>query len=294
MPETQNLRATAGRIETLVQEFGTLPNARARHKAEEIVRLLMQLYGAGLGKFLEIAVETADKTPGGREKLFARFAEDPLVTSLLVLHDLHPQDTESRVMAALERVRPYLGSHGGNVKLLGIDGAVARVRLEGSCDGCPSSSLTIKLAVEKAIQEAAPEVERLQVDGLSDAAKTSLKTEPAKLSTAAEWITLDRLPELNDNDLAAAEFAGRKILLCRIGPNLYAYENLCPSCGAALTDAALHEEILACAGCRHNYNVRFAGRCIDDGAYHLAPLPLLADERAVRISIPVADASPPP
>jgi Fe-S cluster biogenesis protein NfuA len=94
--------------------------------------------------------------------------EDELVASLLVLHDLHPKDTETRVVEALDQVRPYLGSHAGGVELLGIDqGGVVHLRLEGSCDGCPSSVQTVKLAIERAIEEAAPEVTAVEVENLT-------------------------------------------------------------------------------------------------------------------------------
>jgi Fe-S cluster biogenesis protein NfuA/nitrite reductase/ring-hydroxylating ferredoxin subunit len=286
MPETNNLRATAGRIETLVQEFGALPDPRARLKAEEVVRLLMQFYGAGLEKMLDIAVQTAQETSGGREKLFKRFSDDPLVTSLLVLHQLHPQNTEARVAAALEGVRPYLGSHGGNVAFLGLEGGVVRLRLEGSCDGCPSSALTVKLAVEKAIQEAAPEIERIEVDGTDHGAKTPSESAHPTPPTSGQWFALDGLPHFNNENLAAIELRGTKIILCRVGETLYAYQSLCPSCGAAFAQAGLREQILTCAGCRLRYDVRLAGRCLDDAGFHLEPLPLLAKEHVVRISIP--------
>lgn len=286
MPETNNLRAVAGRIETLVQEFGALPDPRARQKAEEIVRLLMQLYGAGLAKILDVAIAGTDETAGAREKLFKRLAEDPLVTSLLVLHELHPQDTESRITDALERVRPYLGSHGGNIALLGVAGGVVRLRLEGSCDGCPSSSLTMKLAVEKAIQEAAPEIERIEVEESNHSAAPIESSGSAKTTAFGEWIALNRLPEFNANNLAAAELSGTKFILCRVGETLYAYQDVCPSCGASLAQAALRGDLLACAGCQRNYDVRLAGRCVDNGDAHLEPLPLLAEDHIVRISIP--------
>ena len=71
------------------------------------------------------------------------------MASLLLVHGLHPYDVETRVARALDGVRPYLGSHGGDVELLGVtDDGVVRLRLLGSCDGCPSSSVTLKLAVE--------------------------------------------------------------------------------------------------------------------------------------------------
>jgi Fe-S cluster biogenesis protein NfuA len=93
------------------------------------------------------------------------------VASLLVLHDLHPRSTAERVLAALETVRPYLGSHAGDVEYLGLDpDNVVRLRLAGSCDGCPSSAVTVNLAIEKAIEEAAPEVIRVEVEGVTSAA----------------------------------------------------------------------------------------------------------------------------
>ena len=70
---------------------------------------------------------------------------------LLLLHGLHPLDLEARVRQALDKVRPYLRSHGGNVELLGVDEGVVRLRLEGSCHGCPSSAATMRQTIEEAI-----------------------------------------------------------------------------------------------------------------------------------------------
>jgi len=161
-----DLRAVGDRIEGLLAELRTITDRRARETAEELVRSLLELYGGGLARMMDIVYESSS---GG--ELFDRFAADDLVASLLLLHDLHPEDTESRILRALDGVRPYLASHGGDVQLLGMaeDGAV-RLRLEGSCHGCPSSSVTMKLAIEKAIGEAAPEVVRIEVEGVADPA----------------------------------------------------------------------------------------------------------------------------
>ena len=91
-------------------------------------------------------------------------AADELVSGLLLVHGLHPYDVTTRVAGALDSVRPYLGSHGGDVELLGVDDdGVVRLRLLGSCDSCPSSTVTLQLAVEGAIQAAAPEVTSIEV-----------------------------------------------------------------------------------------------------------------------------------
>ena len=99
------------------------------------------------------------------DELLDRLAADELVSSLLLVHGLHPYDVETRVARALESVRPYLGSHGGDVEFLGLtEDGVVRLRMLGSCDGCPSSSVTLTLAVESAIRAAAPETLGIEVE----------------------------------------------------------------------------------------------------------------------------------
>jgi Fe-S cluster biogenesis protein NfuA len=156
--EGRDLRAVGARIEELLGQIRAAGDPATAEVAEEVVRLVVELYGAGLERAVELAGPEAVE----------RFVEDELVASLLVLHNLHPKDTETRVVEALDQVRPYLGSHAGGVELLGIDpGGVVHLRLEGSCDGCPSSVQTVKLAIERAIEEAAPEVTSVEVENLT-------------------------------------------------------------------------------------------------------------------------------
>src|SRR5215470_6473466 len=145
--------ADAGaRVEQLLDTLRARGGDRVAGVGEELVRTLVELYGEGLSHLVRIL--RADH-PGALERLTA----DPLVESLLLLHGLHPLDADTRIQRALDRVRPYLGSHAGGVEYLGTgpDG-VARLRLEGSCHGCPSSTVTVRLAIEGAVQDAAPEV----------------------------------------------------------------------------------------------------------------------------------------
>jgi Fe-S cluster biogenesis protein NfuA len=151
--------AIGERIEALL-DASSAHGAIARERSEELVRLVVDLYGSGLERMLELLHDA------GRldDEALAALAGDELVASLLLVHDLHPYDVRTRVGLALEDVRPYLATHGGDVELVGLtpDG-VAQVRLLGSCDGCASSSVTLKLAVEAAIEAAAPEVTAIEV-----------------------------------------------------------------------------------------------------------------------------------
>ena len=147
--------ADPARIEALLGEVETLPEGRAREVALELVQELVELYGDGLTR----VVERAD------ERLIAELVEDELVAHLLLLHGLHPVALEARVRGALDEVRPYLESHGGGVELLGVQEGVVRLRLEVTCNGCPSSTATLKLAIEEAVHKAAPDVEAIEADG---------------------------------------------------------------------------------------------------------------------------------
>ena len=121
--------------------------------------MVTELYGAGLARVVEVAGEHGPE-------LMDELVADELIASLLTVHGLHPDDLRSRVEDALTSVRPFLAQHGGDVELVDIDadaGAVL-IRLLGSCDGCPSSSVTLQLAVEAAITVAAPEITLIDVD----------------------------------------------------------------------------------------------------------------------------------
>ncbi|WP_181770693.1 NifU family protein [Amycolatopsis pittospori] len=143
------------RIETLLRE---IPDVRGKEIAEELIRLLVGMYGEGLERVAALV---------DRGTLF-RLTDDDLVGSLFLLHDLHPVDVDTRIQRALDEVRPYLGSHAGGVEYLGVDeDGMAKLRLEGNCQGCPSSTLTVKTAIEGAIAQAAPEIAGVVVDGVS-------------------------------------------------------------------------------------------------------------------------------
>jgi Fe-S cluster biogenesis protein NfuA len=82
------------------------------------------------------------------------------------LHDLHPLSLTERVEGALDEVRPYLATHGGGVELLGVEDDLVRLRLEGSCSGCPSSRVTLESAVQEAIARVAPDAAGIEaIDG---------------------------------------------------------------------------------------------------------------------------------
>jgi Fe-S cluster biogenesis protein NfuA len=175
---------TGERIERLL-EASAASGPIAAERAEELVRLVVELYGAGLERLMELAYESGALT----DELLDSLAADELVSGLLLVHGLHPYGVEERVEKALESVRPYFESHGGDMRLVEVtqegDQAIVRLQSIGSCDGCASSSATLELTVEDAIRAAAPEVVRIHLE--------SAPQESAPEATVSNLIPVDQL-----------------------------------------------------------------------------------------------------
>ncbi len=302
--EPTDPRATGDRIEQLL-EASSASGPVARERAEELVRVVVELYGAGLERVLEIAYDTGALT----DDLLDQLADDDLVASLMLVHGLHPHDVHTRVERALEKVRPYLGSHGGDVELLEVtEGDVVRLRMLGSCDGCASSAVTLQLAVEGAIAELAPEVVGIEVDtapalpsgnGSSsgmisvESLSARLRAEPRRAESSGGWQRVAGIEDLASGEVRCVPVAGLTVAVCRVGRVFYAFRDGCPSCASSLAGAPLERAlgaavgsaVLRCPGCGNHYEVHRAGAGIESGR-HLDPLPLLERDGGVDIAVP--------
>jgi Fe-S cluster biogenesis protein NfuA len=167
MAAGDDARAAGERIEALLAELGANAGPQVAATAEELVSCLVELYGAGLAQIVRICGEDAEGDGSGR-RLLTRLAADPLVESLLLVHDLHPVDPGTRIQRAIGRVMPGLGPHAGQVEYRGIDDqGVVHLRLERSAHGCGSPATAVLQALESAVLEAAPETAGVDVDVVS-------------------------------------------------------------------------------------------------------------------------------
>lgn len=275
---TSALDEVGERITALLADVeGRDPHAAERTR--ELLSLVLQVHADGLARMLEILADADGDLP-------RTLADDELVEALLVLHDLHPVPLKTRVQAALDEVRPYLGSHGGDVSVAAIDGDVVRVRLGGTCDGCPSSSATMTLAIEQAVLRATPEIAR--VEAVDEQAAPGLHQitglRPRRDTTGAgRWVQLDR----PDAPLAGRRVDDVDLVLCRVGDTRYAYRDRCAACDASFAGARLDDGVLRCGSCGHGFDVRAAGQPVDAAAPGpLDPFPLLDDDEGLRVAVP--------
>jgi Fe-S cluster biogenesis protein NfuA/nitrite reductase/ring-hydroxylating ferredoxin subunit len=261
------------RLQELTARLESIADVEARGTAEELVAAILGLYGEGLERiFAALAA-----APEVRDAL----ARDGLVGSLLLIHGLYPVPLAERVEEALESVRPYMESHGGGVELLRIEGGVAHLRLHGSCDGCPASASTLELAVTEAIEEAAPDLEGIEVEGV-----VAPKRPARELALVGQpvWTGLQGAEELGIGELTAVMVGPVPVLVANVAGTLLAYRNACAGCGAPLHRSTLEAGVLTCAGCRLRYELPLAGRAIGE-SLQLTPVPLLEEDGAVRVAV---------
>lgn len=285
-------------IEGLVRRVENLPDPEARASALALMQALMEFHGAGIERLMEIVADSGEPVAA----IFDKFAADDLVGSLLLLYGQHPLALETRVTRALDKVRPYLDSHGGNVELIGIADGVVRLRMQGSCKSCPSSAMTLKLAIEEAIYVAAPDVVAIEAEGVTQQpaatgfvqiGESTRKGNGAVAHNSngngnggASWEEVSGLSTLGTSTVRLLEVRGRSVLFCRLGESFYAYGNNCPGCGSALKDAHLELTNLVCPKCRQQYDVIRAGRGLDQPNLYLEPFPLLFEQGQAKVALP--------
>jgi Fe-S cluster biogenesis protein NfuA/nitrite reductase/ring-hydroxylating ferredoxin subunit len=261
------------RIQEIVEQIDAMPNPAARALMHECMESVLSFYGDGLDRILTLVKRSGI----GGQKVFEDLIHDKVVSSLLLIHGLHPDDLATRLCEALNRVRPYMESHGGNVELLSLENDFARLRLQGSCKTCPSSAVTLELAVRQAIEEACPDLAGFDVEGI--AAETARQA-----YSRAEWVEIDNARQLPEGAFLTSETKGIPLFVCRVQGRLYGYRDRCPSCNIPLHLGSLESGLLTCTE-GHRFSVPDAGRSLDDPSKHIEPFPLIDENGAIKVAL---------
>jgi Fe-S cluster biogenesis protein NfuA/nitrite reductase/ring-hydroxylating ferredoxin subunit len=287
------------RVQQLSSQVEELPDAGARELAQELVATVIAMYGDGLKRIVEVIEGSRD----AGATILDELAQDGAVASLLLIHDLYPVSLEERVLEALDTVRPYMESHGGNVELLAIEGGVAKLALQGSCNGCAASQATLELAIKQALDEHAPDLVGLEVEGVAETRSNGhslpIAQEPAAGSfelpmvhsgggpaeePPARWIPLDGVVIPGSGSIEALTADGVDLMLARVNGSLLAYRDACASCGEPLHTGELDGSMLRCHACGVEFDLPRAGRAAGGEPLQLTPVPLL-ESGGIRVAV---------
>jgi Fe-S cluster biogenesis protein NfuA/nitrite reductase/ring-hydroxylating ferredoxin subunit len=260
------------RVEQLTAAIDAAADPFVRGTVDELVSAIIELYGEGLTRIVR---ELAEQ---GEEGLLLRLAGDGVIGSLLLIHDLYPVPLETRVEEALASVRPYMESHGGDVKLLRLEDGVAHLALEGHCHGCPASAATLELASKEAIEEAAPDLLGLEVEGVAEPKAIrkplAMAAPIAAPASAPGWQPFEQAGRIEAGTFSALALEGVDLVVANVDGTVLAYRDRCAVCEASLREATLAGPLLLCNGCGSAFDLTRAGRAAA-GEEHLEPIPLL-------------------
>jgi len=202
--------------------------------------------------------------------LLKEAVSDEVVYAVLRYHGIIKATLHERVETALETVRPYLDSHGGNVELVEIklpDTVV--IRLLGACDGCPASSLTLSEGVEKAIKEHCPEITTV------NKAKGGITAKPVDGDTAnfvspfakndeLGWVFACSIDVIPEGEIKVITVSDNEVLLSRFGEKVTCYQNSCAHMGMPLDMGSVENGVLTCP----HHGFEFS---LESGECHTAP-----------------------
>ncbi|HTC45714.1 MAG TPA: NifU family protein [Candidatus Aquilonibacter sp.] len=164
MADGKDFRDDIQRIGGLVQEIESIADPAVRAATKGLVQSLMDLHGAALENTLDIVADAGE--PG--INIIDRLGRHPLVSSVLLLYGLHPEDLETRVIKAVDKVRPQLRKQGCEVELLGVNDGAIRLRVATGSHTCGSTAKTVLATLEGVMYDAAPDLTSLAIEGLEE------------------------------------------------------------------------------------------------------------------------------
>jgi Fe-S cluster biogenesis protein NfuA/nitrite reductase/ring-hydroxylating ferredoxin subunit len=283
--DTANPADLLERVQALSERVDELPDPAARQLAQELVAGVIAMYGDGLARIMEVIA-------GSREAgatIIDELSQDGAVASLLLIHDLYPVSLEQRVLEALDTVRPYMESHGGNVELVELRDGVARLALQGSCNGCAASRATLETAIEQALEEHAPDLAGLEVEGVTEKttgfslpmaqapAAPAFELPVVQAASPARWVDVGEAARPSPGRLSEVRIGAETLVIADVDGSLLAYVDECASCGATLGAGQLAGGLLRCPSCEVEFDLPRAGRAAGGEPLQLRPVPLLQD-----------------
>ncbi|MBI5033731.1 MAG: NifU family protein [Chloroflexi bacterium] len=286
-----NFNAALQRLDELVQEFDELPFPDVREKAFEMLQLIDAVHRESLGRLIAFIHQQ------GHPELVLRAAHDPAVQTLLHLYDFLPTEDREQVELALEAIRPYIHSHGGQVQVLGVEEGIVHLRLTGTCHGCAGSVNTLQRGIEVALRDHYPRFQRIEVH---DAA-------PVPTHQAPGVIPIDQLKTVSRREMRQPVFTRvaavqdipigtykvfevdhTRAFIANVNGEIFAVHNNCPGSAAPLNLGRFKPPIIVCPWHNETWDIRTGKRLDGERGPNLQVLPVAIVDGTIQLAIDTA------
>lgn len=216
--------------------------------------------------------------------------EHPVARAVLAMYDLGDVDDDLLVEEALDEVRPYIHSHGGEVELLGVEEGVVRLRMSGACDGCAASAMTLRRGIEAALREHYPGFKEVVAEesGRPAPGPKLIQLEGVENVRRPVFVAAAQAGDLEEGDLRAVEVEGTAVLLATVEGEVYAFRDGCPVDGMSLAGGRISDKVLVCPWHNCAYDARSGQRVDADGEPGLVAVPIAVREGRLEVAVNVA------
>ncbi len=303
--QERNAEGMVKQLNALVEELEAYPDAEIREKTLDLVQIILALHREVLRRLLV----TLDSLPE-KEQILARIIGDDVIRTILLIHGLSPEDLQTRVAKAVDELRPFFIAQGCDIELLGVNDGRARMRLMRSGQGAPPIS-ALKLEIEKALVEAAPDLLGIEIEGVSERMEATAKAAamlgamlPArndspprvklvqikrassdKLNHGGKWVSVIRALGFEEGGFKIVNYADVNLLICKVNGDFHAYRNSCAVESRSLDDAVFDSPMLICSCHGYHYDLRREGACLERPELRLESLPLKIEDEKVKVGL---------
>lgn len=290
-------QAATQHLDALVQEFEALPLPDVQEKVFDLLQTVDAIHREGLNRLIGFL------RAYGHADLVERATEDPIIGTLLLLYDLVPADELTQVETALEQVRPYIHSHGGEVEVLDVVNGVVHLRLSGACQGCAGSAMTLKRGVESALREHFAGFRSIEVhepETISAVGQRSTGREVIPLVQAGQaaprpirrpvFKTVARVDDVSAGTMKAFDVDGVRILVANVEGEIYAVRTMCPGSMAPLDLGSFSPPILVCPWHNEAYDIRTGKRVDGEDSPRLTVLPIALADGSIQVAVNTVEA----
>jgi Fe-S cluster biogenesis protein NfuA/nitrite reductase/ring-hydroxylating ferredoxin subunit len=211
--------------------------------------------------------------------------EHPIAHAILAMYDLVDVDERVQVEEALDEIRPYVESHGGEVELLDVNDGVVHVRMSGACHGCAGSAITLRRGIERSLREHYPAFREVVAHEPEQLLQIEVLRKPVFEAAGS-------LDDLAPGRMKAIELDGQSVLILNVAGEPYAFRNACPVEPARelpLDGGRLAGQVLVCPWHNCAYDAR-SGQRVDDRPEEpgLRPVPVALEDGVVKVAVNVA------
>ena len=274
----EGLEGLASALDETLLALGDI-DSEDRRRALAVKDAIEEFYRAGLKQIVKVL---RDEVPGGAEAL-GHLAADPVVRTLLLSAGILRTGPTERAHRALESIRPYLNSHGGDVELVKVEPPTAYVRLVGACTGCSMSALTLSEGVRSALVDAVEEISEIEV--VKDELAPALVQMGATRHLGYGWQQGPRVEDIKRFGVHPFSLEGQDLIITSVDGKLACFRNECAHLGMELDRATVDSEgTMTCPWHGFRYDAT-SGECISAPGVELEQFPIRIEDGFVRVKM---------